>query len=82
MEKVKGALYPETRRDSRSDSTGRSTGDTRLTVEPECLVAEDCGVRPASADVTAAKRRAGDATETVSVNSRNLEDFLAMETSI
>ena len=82
MEKVKGALYPETRRDSRSDSTGRSTDVTSLTVELGCLVAEDCGVRPASADVTAAKRRAGDATETVSVNSRNLEDFLAMETSI
>jgi hypothetical protein len=82
MEKVKGALYHETRRNSRGDSTGRSTGDTRLTVEPGCLVAEDRGVRLASADITAAKRRAGDATETVSVDSRNLEDSLAMETSV
>lgn len=82
MEKVKGALYHKTRRNSRSDSIGRSTGDTRLIVELGCLVAEDYGVRLASANVTAAKRRARDATKTVSVNSRNLEDSLAMETSV
>ena len=86
MEKVKGASYPETRRDpwndSRSDSTGRSTGGTRLTVEPVCLVAEGRGVSLASTDVTAAKRRAGDPTETVCVNSRNPEDSLVIETSV
>ncbi|KAM0708549.1 hypothetical protein Q7P35_005201 [Cladosporium inversicolor] len=79
---VKGALYPETRRDSRSDSTGRSTGDTRLTVEPGCLFAEDCDIRLASAPITTAKRCAGDAIEAVSVNLRNLEDSLAAENSV
>ena len=79
---MKGALYPETRRDFRSDSTGRSTGDTRLTVELGCLIAEDCSICLVSADVTAAKRRSRDATETVGVNLRNLEDSLAAEDSV
>ena len=79
---MKGALYPETRRDSRSDSTGRSTGDTRLTVEPGCLFVEDCDIRLASAPVTTAKRCARDATEAVNVNLRNLEDSLAAENSV
>jgi len=81
IEEVKGALYPKTRRDSRNDSTGRSTGDTCLTAEPGCLFAENCDVSLASAHVTAAKRRAGDVTETVSVNLRNLKNSLAAKNS-
>lgn len=78
---MKGALYPETRRDS-SNLTSRSAGDTRLTAEPGCLFAKDCDARLASAHVTIAKRRAADATETAGVNLRNLEDSLAAETSV
>ena len=78
---MKGALHPETRRDSRSDSTGRSTSGICLTAEPDCLFAEHRDVSLASTHVTAAKRRAGDVTETVGVNLRNLKNSLAAENS-